>query len=100
VAQTFHLPIVHLVDCPGFQFRPVAESSAMIRWGVRAFARDQPWYGIIARNRFGIGGLGHRPLSHLCVRYVWPSAGSGSLLEAASRPRRDRRLTRPAGEDG
>ncbi len=41
MAQTFHLPVVHLVDCPGFQVGLKAESSAVIRWGVRALSRDQ-----------------------------------------------------------
>jgi acetyl-CoA carboxylase carboxyltransferase component len=94
MAQTFHLPIVHLVDCPGFQVGLAAESSAVIRWGVRALSAinqtNVPWCSVIVRNCYGVGGLGHQPVSHLCVRYAWPSASWGSLpleggIEAAYR---------------
>jgi acetyl-CoA carboxylase carboxyltransferase component len=93
-AQTFHLPIVHLVDCPGFQVGLAAESSAVIRWGVRALTAinqtSVPWCSIVVRNCYGVGGLGHQPVGHLCVRYAWPSASWGSLpleggIEAAYR---------------
>jgi len=91
LAQTFHLPVVHLVDCPGFQVGLRAESSAVIRWGVRALSAINqttvPWCSIIVRNCYGVGGLGHQPVGHLCLRYAWPSASWGSLpLEGASRP--------------
>jgi acetyl-CoA carboxylase carboxyltransferase component len=94
LAQTFHLPIVHLVDCPGFQVGLAAESSAVIRWGVRALSAINqttvPWCSIVVRNCYGVGGLGHQPVSHLCQRYAWPSASWGSLpleggIEAAYR---------------
>jgi len=94
MAETFHLPLVHLVDCPGFQVGLAAESSAVIRWGVRALAAicqtTVPWCSVIVRNVFGVGGLGHQPSGRLCVRYVWPSACWGSLpleggVEAAYR---------------
>jgi acetyl-CoA carboxylase carboxyltransferase component len=94
MAQTFHLPIVHLVDCPGFQVGLKAESSAVIRWGVRALAAINqttvPWCSIVVRNCYGVGGLGHQPVGRLCLRYAWPSASWGSLpleggIEAAYR---------------
>jgi acetyl-CoA carboxylase carboxyltransferase component len=94
MAQTFHLPIVHLVDCPGFQVGLRAESSAVIRSGVRALSAINqttvPWCSILVRNCYGVGGLGHQPVSHLCQRYAWPSASWGSLpleggIEAAYR---------------
>ncbi len=93
-AQTFHLPIVHLVDCPGFQVGLRAESSAVIRWGVRALSAINqttvPWCSIVVRNCYGVGGLGHQPVGRLCLRYAWPSASWGSLpleggIEAAYR---------------
>jgi acetyl-CoA carboxylase carboxyltransferase component len=93
-AQTFHLPVVHLVDCPGFQVGLRAESTAVIRWGVRALAAINqttvPWSSIIVRNCYGVGGLGHQPVGRLCLRYAWPSASWGSLpleggIEAAYR---------------
>jgi acetyl-CoA carboxylase carboxyltransferase component len=94
MAQTFHLPVVHLVDCPGFQVGLRAESNAVIRWGVRALSAINqttvPWCSIIVRNCYGVGGLGHQPVGRVCVRYAWPSASWGSLpleggVEAAYR---------------
>jgi len=94
LAETFHLPVVHLTDCPGFQVGLAAERSAVIRWGVRAItAINQtriPWCSILVRNVYGVGGLGHQPGSRLALRYAWPSASWGSLpleggIEAAYR---------------
>ncbi|OJW29660.1 MAG: methylmalonyl-CoA carboxyltransferase [Rhodospirillales bacterium 69-11] len=94
MAETFHLPVVHLVDCPGFQVGLKAESSAVIRWGVRALSAINqttvPWCSIVVRNAYGVGGLGHQPVGHYCVRYAWPSGSWGSLpleggIEAAYR---------------
>ena len=108
MAQTFHLPIVHLVDCPGFQVGLAAESSAVIRWGVRALSAINqttvPWCSIVVRNCYGVGGLGHQPVGHLCLRYAWPSASWGSLpleggIEAAYRAEIDAAAD-PAGQDG
>ena len=98
LAETFHLPVVHLVDCPGFQVGLAAESSAVIRWGVRALtAIDQttiPWCSVIIRNVYGVGGLGHQPGGRVALRYAWPSASWGSLpleggVEAAYRAELD-----------
>jgi acetyl-CoA carboxylase carboxyltransferase component len=94
LAQTFHLPVVHLVDCPGFQVGLAAESTATIRWGVRAVSAicqtTVPWCSMIIRNVYGVGGLGHQPGGRLSLRYAWPSASWGSLpleggVEAAYR---------------
>ncbi|HET6184175.1 MAG TPA: carboxyl transferase domain-containing protein [Acetobacteraceae bacterium] len=94
LAQTFHFPVVHLVDCPGFQVGLAAESTATIRWGVRAVSAicqtTVPWCSVIVRNVYGVGGLGHQPQGRLCLRYAWPSASWGSLpmeggIEAAYR---------------
>ncbi len=109
-AQTFHLPVVHLVDCPGFQVGLRAESSAVIRWGVRALAAINqttvPWCCrswcaiVMVVGRAGpsagraavfavclaLGQLG------LCCR--WKSG-----IEAAYRAG-NRYLRRPAGEAG
>ncbi len=93
-AETFHLPVVHLVDCPGFLVGLEAEKAATIRHGVRAMsALDQttvPWCSVIIRNVFGVAGALHQPPGRLALRYAWPSAYWGSLpleggIEAAYR---------------
>jgi acetyl-CoA carboxylase carboxyltransferase component len=94
LAQTFHLPVLHLVDCPGFLVGLEAEKTATIRAGVRAMtALDQctvPWCSILVRNVFGVAGALHQPPGRLSLRYAWPSGRWGSLpleggIEAAYR---------------
>src|SRR6266567_1162508 len=64
-AETFHLPIVYLMDCPGFMIGLEAEKSATIRYGVRAMAAVNqttvPWCTVIVRNSFGVAGVVHQP---------------------------------------
>ena len=94
LAETFHLPVVYLMDCPGFMIGLEAEQRATIRWGVRAMdAVNQctvPWCTVILRNAFGVAGVVHQPASRYSMRYAWPSARWGSLpleggIEAAYR---------------
>jgi acetyl-CoA carboxylase carboxyltransferase component len=93
-AETFHLPIVYLMDCPGFMIGLEAEKSATIRYGVRAMAAVNqttvPWCTVIIRNSFGVAGVVHQPADRFSIRYAWPSAYWGSLpleggIEAAYR---------------
>jgi acetyl-CoA carboxylase carboxyltransferase component len=94
IAQTFHLPIVYLVDCPGFLIGLDAERTGTIKQGVRAMSAiwqtTVPWCSVIVRNVFGVAGAAHRNGSHYCTRYAWPSGRWGSLpleggIEAAYR---------------
>ena len=94
LAETFHLPVVYLMDCPGFMIGLEAEKAATIRHGVRAMAAVNqttvPWCTIIIRNAFGIAGVVHQPANRFSMRYAWPSASWGSLpleggIEAAYR---------------
>jgi acetyl-CoA carboxylase carboxyltransferase component len=98
LAATFHLPVVHLVDCPGFVVGVAAETSGTLRHGCRAIAAINqatvPWCSIIVRNVFGVGGAVHQPQTGLALRYAWPSARWGSLplaggVEAAYRAELD-----------
>ncbi|WP_257168215.1 acyl-CoA carboxylase subunit beta [Bradyrhizobium sp. SRS-191] len=93
-AETFHLPIVYLMDCPGFMVGLDAEKAATIRHGVRAMAAVNqstvPWCTVIVRNNFGVAGVVHQPADRFSMRYAWPSAHWGSLpleggIEAAYR---------------
>ncbi|MGH6704721.1 MAG: acyl-CoA carboxylase subunit beta, partial [Bradyrhizobium sp.] len=94
LAETFHLPIVYLMDCPGFMIGLDAEKAATIRHGVRAMAAVNqstvPWCTVIVRNSFGVAGVVHQPADRFSMRYAWPSAYWGSLpleggIEAAYR---------------
>jgi acetyl-CoA carboxylase carboxyltransferase component len=94
LAETFHLPVVYLSDCPGFHVGLEAEKAATIRWGVRAIAAlassTVPWCTFIVRNSFGVAGGANTPPNRFAVRYAWLSARWGSLpleggIEAAYR---------------
>jgi acetyl-CoA carboxylase carboxyltransferase component len=98
IAQTFHLPVVYLVDCPGFLIGLDAERTGTIKQGVRAMSAiwqtTVPWCAVIVRNSFGVAGAAHRNGSRYCVRYAWPSGRWGSLpleggIEAAYRAELD-----------
>jgi len=99
LAETFHLPVIYLVDCPGFQIGLEAERAATIRHGVRAMSvvnqTTVPWCSIIVRNCFGVAGAIHQPASRFAFRYAWLTARWGSLpleggIEAAYRAELDK----------
>jgi len=94
VCDQFHLPVVNLVDQPGFVIGTAAERAGTIRRGARAlFAVHQartPWVSILVRKVYGIAGAAHGDGSRLNLRFAWPSGDWGSLpieggLEAAYR---------------
>ncbi|MEI9982746.1 MAG: carboxyl transferase domain-containing protein [Aliidongia sp.] len=94
LAHTFHLPVVHLVDIPGFMIGPDAEKAGTIRHGARALAAvyqaQVPWCSILLRKVFGVAGAAHTNHARLHYRYAWPSGDWGSLpieggIEAAYR---------------
>jgi acetyl-CoA carboxylase carboxyltransferase component len=94
LAQTFQLPVVHLVDIPGFLIGKDAEASGVMRFGTQALAAIRqatvPWCAIMVRKAFGMAGLAQRNGSPAFLRYAWPSAQWGSLpiaggVEAAYR---------------
>jgi acetyl-CoA carboxylase carboxyltransferase component len=94
LCDTFHLPVVHFVDQPGFLIGVAAERAGTVRKGVRALAAiyqaTVPWVSIIVRRVFGVAGAGHANVQALNLRYAWPSGDWGSLpleggIEAAYR---------------
>ncbi len=96
--DTFHLPVVHLVDCPGFLIGSQAEQTGTIKQGVRAmsaiFQTTVPWCSVIIRNVFGVAGAAHpqrRPLLHALRLAVgrWGSLPLEGGIEAAYRAELD-----------
>jgi acetyl-CoA carboxylase carboxyltransferase component len=92
LAQTFHLPVVHLVDVPGFLIGKEAEEAGTIRHGARAmqaiYQCTVPWCAILVRKVYGVAGAAHMNPARFGMRYAWPSGDWGSLpiaggLEAA-----------------
>ena len=94
MADNFHLPLIQMVDNPGFLIGRRAEEEATIRWGSRALAAiyqsSVPWCCVVMRKAYGMAGSGHAPADRFRWRLAWPSGDWGSLpiaggLEAAYR---------------
>ena len=105
LAETFHLPVVHLADIPGFLIGREAEEAATIRHGVRAMAAvgqaTVPWCAVLVRKVYGVAGAAHMNSARFNVRYAWPSGDWGSLpiaggLEAAYKAELERAPDREA----
>ena len=83
LASTFHLPLIHLVDCPGFLIGKQSEENATIRYGSQALAAlgqtTVPFCSVVIRKAFGVAGAANtKPGSHH-FRFSWPSGDWGSL---------------------
>ena len=83
LAATFHLPLIHLEDCPGFLIGKQSEEEATIRYGSAALAAlgqaNVPFCSIVVRKAFGVAGAAnHKPGAHH-FRAAWPSGDWGSL---------------------
>ncbi len=94
VCDQFRLPLVNLVDQPGFLIGTEAERQGTIRHGTRALAAvyqaGVPWVSVIVRKVYGVAGAAHGNAERLNLRYAWPSGDWGSLpieggIEAAYR---------------
>lgn len=108
LAQTFHLPVVYLMDCPGLLIGKEAEEAGTIRAGCQALAATHqatvPWCTIIVRKCFGVGGAAHANTSRYPFRFAWPSGDWGSIpaeggIEAAYRAELDAATDRAAKLD-
>ncbi len=81
LCDTFHLPVVSLVDEPGFMIGADAERAATIRFGMEAmFAVLQtrvPWVAVLLRRAFGVAAGVHLGPAPTVV--AWPSAQAGAL---------------------
>jgi acetyl-CoA carboxylase carboxyltransferase component len=77
----FHVPIVSLVDEPGFAIGTEAEQAGTIRAGMNAmFAIMQttvPWFACVLRRSYGVAQGIH--LGPGATTVAWPSAMSGAL---------------------
>jgi acetyl-CoA carboxylase carboxyltransferase component len=82
-ADTFHLPVVYLVDNPGVMIGLAAEQAGTLRFGCRALSAVHeariPWASVLVRRCFGVGGATHRNESRHSLRVAWPSGSWGSL---------------------
>jgi len=83
LASTFHLPLIHLEDCPGFLIGKQSEEECTIRYGSVALAAlgqsTSPFACVVIRKAFGVAGAANRKPGTTHFRYSWPSGDWGSL---------------------
>ncbi|GGC70236.1 carboxyl transferase domain-containing protein [Chelatococcus reniformis] len=84
LCDLFHLPIVNLVDNPGFAVGREHEMTGTIRKGgewMIAFAQVAiPIFTVIMRRSFGVAGNNYAtPRGPASPRVVWPSADVGGI---------------------
>lgn len=83
LADQFHLPIVHLVDNPGFMIGGEAERAGTIRYGVQAmnaiYRAKVPLASVVIRRAYGIAGSAMSNAERFQYRFAWPSGDWGSL---------------------
>ncbi len=83
LAELFRLPVVHLVDNPGFMIGLEAEKAGTIRRGVDAmnaiYRATVPWCSVIIRKAYGVAGAAMSNHTGYQYRFAWPSGDWGSL---------------------
>jgi len=83
LCETFHLPLVSLVDNPGFAIGSAAEAAGTIRRGgtliAALYQRTVPYFAVILRRTFGVAGAAFVDCAQPPMRVAWPSGDWGSL---------------------
>ncbi|KAI5782266.1 carboxyl transferase, partial [Pyronema domesticum] len=83
LCDVYNLPLVQLLDCPGFAVGTAAEKAATMRWGVdmaRAYySTTMPIFSVIVRRCYGVAGGIMADARDVRSRCAWPSAEWGSL---------------------
>ena len=92
LCDAFGLPVVSLIDCPGYMVGPAAEAEALVRRASRMLvagaALSVPLVAVVLRRGYGLGaqamlgGSLHEPV----LTVAWPGAHLGPMgLEGAVR---------------
>eukprot|EP01062_Namystynia_karyoxenos_P016249 TRINITY_DN15922_c0_g1_i1.p1 TRINITY_DN15922_c0_g1~~TRINITY_DN15922_c0_g1_i1.p1 ORF type:complete len:1193 (+),score=339.90 TRINITY_DN15922_c0_g1_i1:98-3580(+) len=88
LCELFHVPLLNLVDMPGFVVGSEAERTAVIRHGMgflsAMYSSELPRFTVILRRAFGVAGqalVGSEEGRHsgTAQKVAWPSADWGSL---------------------
>ncbi len=83
LCDCFHIPLVFLVDVPGFMVGLQAESAGTLRDGMRCvYAVAQatvPVITVVVRKCYGMAGMATTSKNGLNLKIAWPSAEWGSL---------------------
>lgn len=103
ICETFGLPILQLIDQPGFAVGTEAERGASLRHGIAAMAALMqstiPIFTVILKRTFGVAGAAQVDFRSPHIRVAWPSGDWGSLpLEGGVEAAYKRKLDQ-AGEN-
>ena len=83
LCDCFHIPIIFLVDVPGFMVGLEAEKDATLREGMRsvyaALQATVPMLTVVIRKCYGMAGMATCDKNGLDFKVGWPSAEWGSL---------------------
>jgi acetyl-CoA carboxylase carboxyltransferase component len=84
LCDLFHIPVLNLVDNPGFAVGLEHERAGTIRWGGQwmiAFAQVRvPIFTVLMRRSFGVAGNNYAtPQARPSVRVTWPAADVGGI---------------------
>lgn len=83
VCDQFHIPLIHLVDVPGFMIGVEAEAMGTLRDGMAAMCKVMqakvPRISVIVRKCYGMAGALNYGNHTLHYRVAWPSAEFGSI---------------------
>lgn len=83
LCDTFNIPLVFLVDVPGFQIGMEAEAAAILRVGMQGRYLNMqltvPAYTVVVRKCYGMAGGSTVDRAGLNFKIAWPSAEWGSL---------------------
>jgi acetyl/propionyl-CoA carboxylase alpha subunit/acetyl-CoA carboxylase carboxyltransferase component len=84
LCDTFHIPVLNLIDNPGFAVGLEHELTGTIRKGgewMVAFAQIKvPVFSVLMRRSFGVAGNNYAtPLNRPNVRVAWPAADVGGI---------------------
>jgi len=83
LCDTFNIPLVFLVDVPGFQIGMESEAAGMLRIGMQGrylgMQLTVPVYTVVVRKCYGMAGGSTVDRAGLNFKIAWPSAEWGSL---------------------
>ena len=84
LCDTFNLPLLNLIDNPGFAVGMEHEITGTIRKGgewMVAFAQARmPIFSVLMRRSFGVAGNNYAtPISRPAMRVTWPAADVGGI---------------------
>jgi len=83
LCDTFHIPLIFLVDVPGFMVGSAAEAAATLREGMRSvyvgLQVTVPVLTVVIRKCYGMAGMGTTDKNGVDFKIAWPSAEWGSL---------------------